>query len=498
MKILDYVVIVVLIVFMSQAFTYSEVFKLKSGDKIEGELIQEDEDSIVLKIEYGQIKINKTELAVPLQTKSVTPEPKPAPTKETLPEATIVIKENVYEGITKWLDSQVDPKTDLLESYRPTSDVCLRDQAATYDQALAGLAFLLLGEKKKARAILDFYNDKWEGECFCNFYFTPTGGSGLESTTHLGPNMWIAILALHYDRITKGNRYNKLVENIVRWAMKLPHYKGGAVMSSKDEWRAQWTKVVSTENNIDYYTVLNILGNNTTDSKLRQEIKIEKDRIIDFIRNTAYDKETGGVFRGFAKGVIDDQYALDTITWLVAATGLRDLVLWDINPQRLMDFTEERFLVTDNGIKGFDFTDGKGAVMANRTRMISVEWTFGMINMYCIYRDYYYELAKEQKEQRKSKRTIEKTLLKANMYDNKSKFYLNEMDKTMVKYGIRKDLYAYPYATRSYWLVFHDSTWWKTPKSGKNDVPAGSVASTAWRVFADRFNPLNANGKFWK
>lgn len=486
----------VLLFLVSVTLTYADIFRLKNGEILEGEKIGEDERSINIKIKYGVIKIDKKEIISP-SIKMPEKEQKPIqilkePVKISKP-CPFFTKKEYLQGMYLWLTNQIYPKTGLLESFNPTADIYLEKQASTYDQALAGLAFLVLGDIKKAQAILDFYNRKWKGNGFSNFYFTPTGNPGLEGIEHLGPNMWIALLALHYDRITGKKVYTKLAEDIVRWAMSLPHYRGGCVMSSRDEWRAPWSKVVSTENNIDYYAVLSILKNRIKDDKLRDKIEREKYGVLTFLRKTAYDKKNGGVFRGFHEGKVDKEHALDTVTWLVAAIGIEGLRELRIDIEKLIAFTERKFLVKDEGIKGFDFTDKHGSLKAKRQRMISIEWTFAVVNMYCIYRNYYSRLACEQKEYGNIKKA--KALYKkAEIYEHKIVYYLRQMDKKMLKFGPQNNLYTYPYATRSYWLVFYDSPWWKTPKAGTSGIPAGSVASTAWRIFTCKFNPLNYNG----
>lgn len=497
---------------------YADVFRLKNGEIIEGELSSEDSKSVVIKVKYGTISIDKAEI---ITEEVKLPEKKTMPVKEQiLKESNIALKpipdfasKQLLQGMHRWLEGQINPKTGLLESYRPTADVYLEKQAATYDQALAGLCFLVLGDAKKAKAILDFYKAKWKGKGFSNFYFTPTGNPGIEGIAHLGPNLWIALLALHYDRITGKHQYISLAEDIVKWAMSLPHYHGGAAMSDQDEWRAPWTKVVSTENNIDYYAVLNILGDRTKDFDLKERVQQEKFGVINFLTKTVYDRENGGVYRGFHEGVVDRESALDTVSWLVSAVGLEELRGWKvgieepkkrkidterlkesrIDIRNLIKFTERRFLVRDSGIKGFDFTDKRGAFKAKRARMISVEWTLAMVNMYCIYRNYYNRLADCQRRLGNIKKA-DGLYKRADVYKHKAIFYLREMDKTMIRFDPQQSLYAYPYATRSYWLVFYDSLWWKTPKAGVNGTPAGSVASTTWRIFAGRFNPLNERG----
>ena len=487
------------VIFIPQIIS-AEVFHLKNGSIIKGELIREDETGITVKIKYGIIKIEKSNIAPPEATQAAMP---PPPTGKTVYHAPAVqsshlddkwISKEKQDNMDRWLTGQISEKTGLLESFNPSADVYMEKQAATYDQALAGLAFLLLRDRRKSKGILEFYRKKWNGNGFSNFYFTPTGNPGIESTVHLGPNLWIALLALHYDRESGRKQYQQLAENIVGWAMKLPHYKGGAVMSDKDEWRAPWTKVVSTENNIDLYSVLSILESRVKDKKLKADIMKEKSNVRDFLINVAYDRKSGGFCRGFHEGKIDRESALDTVTWMVAAVGMRQLQAWGIDRARLMAFVESRFLVADEGIKGFDFTDKRGAFKAKRPRMISIEWTLAMVNMYYMYRNYYLQTAEQQEESGNYKKAC-KLYQWAEIYDHKAVFYLGQMDKKILEFGPRRNMYSYPYATRSFWLVFYDSPWWKTPKTGKNGIPAGSVASTSWRVFAGRFNPLNDQGK---
>lgn len=483
---------------------YAEEFRLRNGEVIEGELVSEDDNGVVIRIRYGTIKIDKSEIIQPeikAQKKGLTSTyvpisvVKPEELEFEIKQLAEFTPRRYLQGMYRWLIGQVHANTGILESFRPTGDVYLQKQASTYDQALAGLAFLVLGDVGRAQAILDFYKTRWNGNGFSNFYFTPTGNPGIEGIAHIGPNLWIALLALHYDRVVGKPQYQKLAEDIVRWAMGLPHYRGGVAMSDKDEWRAPWTKVVSTENNIDYYAVLNMLENRVKDLGLNKKILEEKFGVRDFLRKTVYDKKTGGLYRGFHLGVIDREYALDTFSWLVCAVGIPELRRWGIDTERLIAFCENKFLVTDEDLKGFDFTDKRGAFRANRPRMISVEWTLAMVNVYCIYRQYYYRLAMEQKGIGNIKKA-EKLFKKVNLYEDKAVFFLKEMDKLMLRQGPGEDLYAYPYATRSYWLVFYDSPWWKTPKAGANGTPAGSVASTSWRIFSGRFNPLKGDGGF--
>lgn len=487
-----YFVIYILLILVSAGF--GDIFRLKNGEIIEGDLITRNEKEYVIKVKYGTIKVDSREIVTHPNTFTGVGVKFDKPIiliQNPIPDFT---NRGHLQGLYRWLKNQVHSKTGLLESFRPTSDVYLEKQAATYDEALAGLSFLILGDKKTAQAIIDFYNRNWNGNGFSNFYFTPTGNPGIEGIAHLGPNLWIALLALHYDRLAGKDEYEGLAVNIVKWAMSLPHYRGGAAMSNRDEWRAPWTKVVSTENNIDYYSVLDILEKRVKDPKLRAKIEQEKFGVVDFLIKTVYDRKSGGMYRGFHNGGVDREYALDTVSWLIAAAGVEKLREWRVDVEKLLLFAERRFLVKDSGIKGFDFTDKRGAFKANRARLISIEWTLAMVNVYFTYRNYYSRLVNEQRGLGNIKKA-RRLFWKMNIYEHKAHFFLKEMDKKLLKSGPEESLYSYPYATRSYWLVFYDSPWWKTPKASASGVPAGSVASTTWRIFAGRFNPLSNNGR---
>ena len=488
---LSYLLVVMLI---NTVPSTAEQIKFKNGEIIEAEIIEENLDFITVKNNYGTIKIDKKQIVLEKNQIVSAGEKEvvlsPVKVKE-LPDEEKVAGSIELQSMYRWLVSRIHPKTLLVESFHPTADSQLQKQGATYDEALAGLAFLLVGDNERAAAIIDFYKERWRGNGFSNFYFVPSGESGLESTIHLGPNMWLVLLALHYDRICGQDTYLDFAIEMVEWARSLNHYRGGVAMSNKDEWRAPWTKVVSTENNVDYYAVLNILMPRIKDLQLRKKLKKEQAGVKDFLTNTVYDKQTGGFFRGYHLGIRDRQRALDTVTWLVAAVGIEELALWGINPQRLLQFVEKRFLVNDKGIKGFDFTDKRGAAKAKRIRMVSLEWTGGVINMYCIYSNYYHRLAKKYQGTEQGSLFLHK----ARICKNKVKFYLAEMDKKQILFGDNRDLTSYPYATRAKLLVFSDSVWWRTPSAGSDGTPAGSVASTAWRMFAARFNPLSGAGK---
>ncbi|MFA6379141.1 MAG: hypothetical protein WCX16_05115, partial [Candidatus Omnitrophota bacterium] len=154
--------------------------------------------------------------------------------------AEVYSKEKIY----RYLKSQQMEQTGLVNSFTNTSDEALLYQASTYDQALAVIAFLLNKDDAAASRILHFYQSKWNGLGFANFYYTKDGQVGLEGTVHLGPNAWIAIAALQYDAITGKNRYHDLARKIVMWMTQLSHdVIGGISMGPVADWGANWREV---------------------------------------------------------------------------------------------------------------------------------------------------------------------------------------------------------------------------------------------------------------
>jgi hypothetical protein len=266
------------------------------------------------------------------------------------------------------------PQTGLFMSFPGTGDLKLIQQAATYDEGIVGVLLLKLGDLKKARSILGFYERAWaamnqrcgprEGKKgFANFYNAYFSVEGIEKTMHVGPNAWIGLLASRYYRRTGDRRALALALNIARWIIDSVPHDHGAVAMGQIPWNsAPWNKIHSTENNLSTYAFMKDLsqtkGLTRTD---RSAIQRETHRIRAWLIDHAYDRRTGTVIRGFHPKGIDNAGAIDSYTWYLGALGPRTLSSHGIPPAHLMSLTAKDYGVKVGDHLGIDCVDQRMA-----------------------------------------------------------------------------------------------------------------------------------------
>ena len=397
-----------------------------------------------------------------------------------------------------WLVSQQAVETGLIESFAQPSDACLSLQAALYDQAIAGIASCQLGDCDLAVTILEFHEKMWNaGNGLANFYSIATGAVGMENAVHAGPNLWIGLLALQYGALTGRNRFDGFALDVARWAAALPHIRGAIAMGPRDDAGVRWTRIAATEHQLDYFALLRGLDARTAERE-RRWIRLELEGVERFLRLTVYDSARGAFVRGFrapdsldpaAPAGRDTVAALDAQTWAIAAIGPATLSSWGIDPERLIRYSEQNFGVTVTNIPGiaalaqadrvdgFDFTNAAGAAAAGRGRMISPEWTGEMINAYVM-------VGRDILSRPAAQRTAADET-RARAYLERARHYTGQLDRIAIHRG---ETSALPYATLPGVLTFADG--WRTPDLDAAGRLVGSVAGTAWRVFAGSFNPL--------
>ncbi|MFC1500930.1 hypothetical protein ACFL58_00575 [Elusimicrobiota bacterium] len=382
-------------------------------------------------------------------------------------------------------------------------------QSFTYDGSIAILSYLVSGQIRKARQMLDvysheFYHLKNGNMGLLNCYATdrPSNGGlamGIDSRIHLGPNMWVTIAGLQYTAITGDLTYLDFLIDEMKWAQSLEHYvfpdgrRGGVSMGFG--WGADWSKVFSTENNVDYYAALIMMKEiyEKGGDKVRHIFKANdygpKDMISEIVglrrwlKQVIYDKENEYLTVGFNEHGVDRVAALDTVSWTIAALGPKTLKKMGIDPFKLMDFAERNFLVTDeiSGVKvsGFDFTNTE-----SRGRDLKMMWMEGTgfhIVAYQVMSDYadelgLYDLAKK--------------------YRKKAKIFSDELQYASVLVNFKDG--ALPYTSKKpkekeIILTFKDE--WEIPRGNKGQWVASS-SSTGWRFLSlAAFNPLSFNHK---
>lgn len=374
------------------------------------------------------------------------------------------------QGIYNWLCQQQNPLTGLVTSFDGSSDPMLIDQAATYDQALAGMAFLIMGDSYRAKKILDFYASKWEGKGFYNFYSSSNGRVGMEWRRHVGPNMWLTLFVYQYWHLTRDESYLYLAQGLCDWVMSLPHFNGGPVMSDLDEAEILWREIVSTENVIDSIAVFQIAVQKGSDIRKKKWIAQELAHCKRFIRTVAIQKD-GSLARGYRPFIdgVDRTPALDTTTWLISTTLPQNLEKeYGMELSKMLRYAETQFGIQHQNGYGYDFTSADEATQAGRERICSIEWSGEMAQVYW--------LAAQTKEFPRVVR---------DQYRKKMKQILKGLDRFAIT---KAGKISYPYASGEFKLTFADG--WHTPKSKADGELAGSVAGTCWRLFADSWNPL--------
>ena len=379
-------------------------------------------------------------------------------------------------------------------------------QSFTYDGAIAVITYTLAGKTKRACEILgvykrEFYWLKNDTVGLFNSYRTDIyDGTRLSigvdgDRMHVGPTMWVGISALQYSALTGDLQFLDFAIDLVKWAQQLNHFtlpdgeRGGVCMGYG--WGADWANVYSTENNLDYYALLNMLDKiyfsgdprvkNIFDRKNfgPKDIANEIHLIKNWLKKVIYDPKIKAFHCGYNEKGIDKTRALDTVTWAISAIGPANLKGMDINPFTLIDYAERKFSAYNNvegeTIKGFDFTDSEG-----RDRKLRLVWVEGTGQQIVAYQVLSRSAARLGFTER------------AEEYKQKARRYSDELEKlsNVVKLV---DL-ALPYTCKraaEREIIFTFKNEWEMPRGRKGKWVA-SLSSTIWRYFAlSGFNPLD-------
>jgi len=375
-------------------------------------------------------------------------------------EKTKLEKEN-FQKLYLWLKVHQNPRTGLVMSFE--GDESVSGWAFTYDQSLAAQAYAYFNDFDRARKILEFYTSqaKKEKGFFVNAYYV-NDGAPAEYTAHAGPNIWIGIAAVQFAKKTGEANFIGLAEDIAKSIISIQDKDGGLPGGPGIEW-------YSTEHNLDAYAFLNMLYKVTG----KEDYSRACDRILKWLQQHTYDRTDLPIKRG--KG--DSTIATDTYAWSIAALGPQKLQEIGMNPDKIIEFTEENcatvvsFTRPDGRvarIKGFDFAAQRNLA---RGGVVSSEWTAQMVISFKIMADY-------QKAMGNKSGSLK--------YFEKADMYLSGLLDMIVTSPSPSGQggNCLPYATDEYIDTGHG---WMTPK-GKT---TGSLAGTAYTIFAFyNYNPL--------
>ncbi len=132
------------------------------------------------------------------------------------------LKEEELE-IYKWI-SHVQQNNGLLTSTEGSNFVSL------YDNSLAALTFISVGEYKKAEQIFDYFQGQIDTEFIPNgggFFQFRDGDGNNGSSIWLGDNAWLLIALNNYHQITGNNKYSEMSGLLEIWIRGLQDKDGG-------------------------------------------------------------------------------------------------------------------------------------------------------------------------------------------------------------------------------------------------------------------------------
>ncbi len=359
-----------------------------------------------------------------------------------------------------WLKTRQSSRTGLIKT--PEGEGGVKNFAFTYDQALAVQVYAYFGDYERARKTLDFFarKAKKKGGIFFNAY-NYNNGQEIEKTAYVGPTLWIGIAALQYGRKSHDMRYLNMAEEIASSVIGLQGPDGGITGGPEIGWKL-------FEHNLDAYAFFNML-NQITD---KTRYSAARDAVLKWIMaNVVKHPETPNRRKG------DSTIVANTNLWTLVALGPEKLEALGINPDRIMEFAEENFLVEvtytrpegrTTKVKGFDFAPN---IHAKRGHIVFSEWTAQFVIAYQEMADFC--LKKEM-------------ISKARSYEQKADQFRAELTRMIISSPspASRGESCLPYATHDSVFTGHG---WVTSR-GKT---TGSIPGTAYTIFAYyRYNPL--------
>lgn len=363
----------------------------------------------------------------------------------------------------EWLARHANKKTGFVPSFE--GDQELAYIAYTYDQALVVIAHSIMGNPEQAAKILHTYQTKAEKVkgAFISGY-DAISVAPVEWNVHVGPNVWLGIAIVQYQRRTNDRQFQPMAVELGNWLIDLQNEdpEGGLSGGPDFEW-------FSTEHNLDAYAYFKMLHEITGDRKYEDSAE----KTFQWVMEHAADRSEGR----FKRGRGDSTIATDTFSWSIAAIGPERLTAVDFDPEGIMEFAEAHCRVTvpfkrpegsTVNITGFDFSKPENVP---RGGVVSSEWTAQAIVTYQILEKHFRRIGASDKSE---------------YYRTKAIFYLSELQKMIIaslsKTGQGRG--CLPYATSAKADTGHG---WRTPQGNKT----GSVAGTAYSLFAWKsFNPF--------
>lgn len=144
-----------------------------------------------------------------------------SPILEPIPESEAEKKE--WDATLQWLFAMQRP-SGLLESSEHTNFVSL------YDNALAAIYFIHLGERERAERILDFFLSQTQNELLAQpggfFQFRNVEGQN-GNRKWLGDNAWLLLALNQYEEAYGSSKYGEMQAQLSAWIRSLQDLDGG-------------------------------------------------------------------------------------------------------------------------------------------------------------------------------------------------------------------------------------------------------------------------------
>ena len=386
----------------------------------------------------------------------------------------------------------------------------LEDQSFTYDLSLAVIGFLLLDRTQDAETILNLLEE--------NFYLEKNGNLGLYNCyrlssnipydelglgsdgdrMHAGPMLWVAFAALNHINLQKSTRYLAFVLDMVNWCRhdltyyRFPDGQRGAI-SMGFGWGPEWSKIFSTEHNIDYYAVLKMLlaayreyPEETHDIFLKKKIdekwlKEEMQCVERFLREVSFDRENYCFVAGVNQHGVDKVKILDGTTWGIAGVGPEVYASWGIDLDKLIENTEKifyaRYPMPDGSyVEGVDITDFEGT---GKKRKALVWWEGTGQHIIALGEMARYYDSKGKRD-------------KALFYKKRAVKYMNEMHRFSSFFHLDNAL-PYMVIRLKHQQIVKTLEWeWELPRGKDEKTWVKSISSSMWFLYAlkDLYNPM--------
>ena len=384
----------------------------------------------------------------------------------------------------------------------------LEEQSYTYDMGVAIIGMLLLGDRKNAERILDILEEE--------FYLPKNGIYGLYNSylvtsnipvedlklgadgdrLHAGPTLWVILAALNHMKLVRNTRYLEFILDMVIWCQKLTYYRfedsARGAISMGFGWGPDWSKIFSTEHNVDYFAVLKFLYDIYRESSPEvraifhekgfddKKLMDEMEHVGRWVMEIAFDKELYCFIAGVNQFGVDRLMILDGTSWGLGGVSPQYFADKGIDLDKLIESTRKNFqsvykLPDGRLIEGFDFTDEEGTGYS-RGKLVWFEGTGQMVIAFGELARYFYGKGDEER---------------AVKYKNEAIRYTNYMYLFTSYYHLDGTLPYMAIQTGEKQVVKTLKYEWEIPR-GKKGEWVRSLSSTMWFLYClyDFYNPM--------